>query len=202
MPGFANLAKPPTEKNPVRVVLSDDEYRDLLDVSPDIDWRFKTALVLAHETGHRIGAVCALLWSDVDLENGTVRWRAEHEKNGYEHTTPLTQRAIIALEEARIQHPGIGDAPVLPAPKDASRVVSRHLARSWWKRAEGLAGLEPRRGRAWHSLRRKFASDLMHQPLKTLSQLGGWKTPRIIVECYQHGDEDQMREALADRRQA
>ena len=110
--------KPPMEKNPVRVVLGNDEYRALREVSDGIDWRFSTALVLAHETGHRIGAIRALRWSDVDLEEGTVRWRAEHEKNGYEHRTPLTKEAVAALEEARRQNPSIGDTPVFPAPKD------------------------------------------------------------------------------------
>ena len=194
--------RPPIEKNPVRVVLSEDEYGALCRVSRDVDWRFQTALVLAHETGHRIGAIRALRWSDVDLEEGTVRWRAEHEKNGYEHETPLTGEAIGALEEARRRNPGIGDAPVLPAPKDASRVASRDLMHNWWVKAENLASLEPKPGRGWHFLRRKFASDYMHVPLKTLSDLGGWKTPAIIVECYQQADDGQMRQALADRRRA
>ena len=59
------------------------------------------------------------------------------------------------------------------------------LVRYWWNRAEKLAGLEPRRGRGWHSLRRKFASDLMDQPLKVLCELGGWKTAKTILQCYQ-----------------
>ena len=35
-------------------VLTEDEYRVLLRVSRQVDWRFHVALVLAHETGHRI----------------------------------------------------------------------------------------------------------------------------------------------------
>ena len=52
----------------------------------------------------------------------------------------------------------------------------------WWCRAEKLAGLEPQRGRGWHSLRRKFASDLMDQPLKVLCELGGWKTAKTVLQ--------------------
>jgi integrase len=78
--------------------------------------------------------------------------------------------------------------------------LSRHQARNWWKKAEALAELKPKRGRGWHSLRRKFASDLMHKPLKVLSELGGWKNPQTILICYQHPDQDQLREALQDRR--
>jgi hypothetical protein len=78
--------------------------------------------------------------------------------------------------------------------------LSRHQARNWWKKAEALAELKPKRGRGWHSLRRKFASDLMHKPLKVLSELGGWKNPQTILICYQHPDQEQLREALLDRR--
>ena len=52
----------PTEKNPTRVVLTEEEYRALLEVSRKVDWRFHVALVLAHETGHRIGAIRQLRW--------------------------------------------------------------------------------------------------------------------------------------------
>jgi len=192
--------KTPTEKNPVRVVLPEEEYHALLRVSRKLDWRFHVALVLAHETGHRIGAIRKLRWPDIDLEGGVVRWRAEHEKTGYEHCTPVTAEALDALEEAQSENPGNGDAPVLPASTDASRCAGRSLVRYWWNRAEKLAGLEPQRGRGWHSLRRKFASDLMDLPLKVLCELGGWKTAKTVLQCYQRADEDRLRKALASRR--
>ena len=192
--------KTPTEKNPTRVMLTEVEYQALLRVSRQVDWRFRVALVLAHETGHRINAIRQLRWSDIDLEDGMVQWRAEHEKTGYEHRTPVTVEAIAVLEEARTRNPGIGDAPVLPSPKYPTMPVSRPLARVWWTRAQKLAGLEPKRGRGWHSLRRKFASDLMDQPLKVLCELGGWKTAKTVLQCYQHADEDQLRNALDNRR--
>ncbi len=192
--------KMPTEKNPRRVVLSEEEYQALLGVSRRVDWRFHVALVLAHETGHRIGAIRHLRWTDIDLEAGVIRWRAEHEKTGYEHRTPATPEALAVLEEARRRNPGIGDIPLLPAPRDPSRCAGRTLVRSWWNRAQKLAALEPKRGRGWHSLRRKFASDLMDQPLKVLCELGGWKTAKTVLQCYQRADEGQLRKALEARR--
>ena len=194
--------KAPKEKNPTRVVLTQEEYEALLRVSPQIDWRFRVALVLAHETGHRIGAIRQLRWPDIDLEDNTIRWRAENEKTGYEHRTPTTIEVLAVLEEARMQNPSNGSAPVLPAPKNPSRCLDRSRVRVWWQRAEKLADLEPKRGRGWHSLRRKFASDLMDQPLKVLCELGGWKTPHTILQCYQHADVNRLREALEDRRRA
>ena len=194
--------KAPKEKNPTRVVLTQEEYEALLRVSPQIDWRFRVALVLAHETGHRIGAIRQLRWPDIDLEDNTIRWRAENEKTGYEHRTPTTIEVLAVLEEARMQNPSNGSSPVLPAPKNPSRCLDRSRVRVWWQRAEALAELEPKRGRGWHSLRRKFASDLMDQPLKVLCELGGWKTPHTILQCYQHADVTRLREALEDRRRA
>ncbi len=191
--------KTPTEKNPTRVVLSEEEYQALLGVSREVDWRFHVALVLAHETGHRIGAIRHLRWPDIDLEARAIRWRAEHEKTGYEHRTPMTAEAVAVLEEARERSAGIEVAPVLPAPRDPSRCAGRTLVRFWWNRAQKLAGLEPKRGRGWHSLRRKFASDLMDQPLKVLCDLGGWKTAKTVLQCYQRADEGQLRKALEAR---
>ena len=192
--------KVPKEKNPTRVVLTHAEYEALLRASLAMDWRFRVALVIAHETGHRIGAVRQLQWSDIDMERSTIRWRGENEKTGYEHQTPVTAEVLAVLGEARKRNPGIGDVPLLPAPKDPSRCVSRSLARDWWEKAQALAGLEPTRGRGWHSLRRKFASDLMNQPLKVLCELGGWKSAHTVLQCYQHADENRLRKALKDRR--
>jgi len=74
------------------------------------------------------------------------------------------------------------------------------VARYWWNRAERLAGLDPKRGRGWHSLRRKFASDLMDLPLKVLCELGGWKAAKTVLRCYQQPDEAQLRQAIRSRR--
>ena len=189
----------PSEKNPTRVVLDEEEYQALLGVSRGVNWRFRVALVLAHETGHRIGAIRQLRWSDFDLEAGVVRWRARHEKMGYEHTTPLTAEALAALEEVQRISRGTADAPLIPAGRDPPVSVCRSMARCWWARAEVAAGLEPR---GWHSLRRKFATDPMDLPLKVLCELGGWKNAQTVLRCYQKADEGQLRKALESRRRA
>ena len=191
--------KTPKQKNPTRIVLAEEEYRALLKVSRKVDWRFHVALVLAHETGHRIGAIRHLRWSDIDLEAGIIRWRAEHEKTGYEHSTPVTADALAVLEEAARRKPGSEDGPLLPAPAEPSRCLSHARAYVWWRRAQGQAGLEPKPRRGWHSLRRKFASDLMEQPLKVLCELGGWKTAETVLKCYQRADEARLRKALDSR---
>ena len=71
--------------------------------------------------------------------------------------TPVTTDTPAVLEGAQRENPGIGDAPLRPAPKDPSPCVSRWLSRDWWETAEAPAGLESKRGRGWYFLRRKFA---------------------------------------------
>lgn len=72
--------------------------------------------------------------------------------------------------------------------------------RDWWNAAQKVAGLGdlPRLG--WHSLRRKFANDLRHVPLKDLATLGGWKDTQTLLKCYLKEDEAAMVEALRSRR--
>ena len=50
--------------------------------------------------------------------------------------------------------------------------------------AEKLAGLESKQGRDCHPLRRKFASDLMDQPLNALCELGGWEDAQAVPRCF------------------
>lgn len=190
----------PREENPRRPRLTPEEYGKLVEVAPQVSRSFGLALTLTHETGHRIGAVRLLRWSDVDLTAKTVRWRAENDKIGMEHTTPLTDDAVTALEAARLAQSAIGDAWVFAAPGDASEPCSRHLMRDWWERGALAAKLEPAARRGWHSLRRQFATELKDTPLKDLCALGGWKDPQTVLTCYQQADDETMRNALAQRR--
>jgi integrase len=182
-----------------RPIVTADQYEAMLAIADQFGPTFKLVLILAHETGHRIGAIHQLRWSDVDLVSGNVKWRGEADKIGYEHVTPLTPAALEALHVARKARESIGDGWLASSPTEGVRPISRHLLRDWWQRAQVLAGLPPETGRGWHSLRRLFATELKHTPLKDLCALGGWKSPQTILLCYQRADSVTMREALATR---
>jgi integrase len=192
----------PSEPNPRRPVLDEGEYAAILRVADQVDWRFEVALVLAHDTGHRIGAIRNLQWADIDQSDGTVFWRRENDKIGMEHDTPLTQAALNAIRFASQMNPGNGESWLLPSPKDPSKPCSRNLMKEWWLRAERLAGITHRQGMGWHSLRRKFATDLQQEPLKLLCELGGWKCSQTVLKCYQSAGKAQKRQALQRRQQA
>jgi integrase len=182
-------------------VLTDAQYRALLDASAEVSPAFRLALVLAHETGHRIGSIRLLRWSDVNLDAGRVRWRAENDKLGNEHVTPLEPAAVDALRAAQAAERAIGEAWVFPAPGDPAQPCSRHLLRDWWERGAATAKLPKGERYGWHALRRKFATDLEGTDLRTLQDLGGWKSHHTILQCYQRPDEDRQRAALAARQQ-
>lgn len=176
------------------------EFRRLLEVAPEILPLALPLLVTVYETGHRIGAVRSLSWSDLDLEAGRVRWRGASDKLDFEHTTPLSAEAVAALRAWQRESGALGDVPVFAAPKDPAIPMSRSFARDIWEQLEVAAELPPEKGRGWHSLRRAFADELRGQPLKDLTALGGWKDPMTVVRVYQSATLETQREALEHRR--
>ena len=111
----------------------------------------------------------------------------------------MSEAAGVALEFARTRNPGVGEAPLLPAVRDPSGPMGAREPRNIWRKAEARAGLERRHGRGWHSLRRKFATEIMYEPLSIVCRLGGWKDPETVLKCYQRPDEDDLRDALKRR---
>jgi integrase len=190
----------PKNDSPRRPVLTAEEYDAVRAVAPQVHAQFALAVVLAHATGHRLASIRLLRWSDVDLEARRVRWRADSDKQGYEHITPLNDEAVAALTQAKRERPAIGDAWILPSLRDASKPAQRSTMAKWWRRAETLAKIERIPGRGWHSFRRTFASELRHVPLKDLCDMGGWKSADTVLTCYVAPDEAAQRAAMETRR--
>lgn len=88
----------------------------MLKVTRQISPLFELALELAHETGHGIGSVRLLRWSDIDLDKKTARRRGENDKIGLEHVIAPTAKALKTLKRAWKERPMIGEAWLFPAP--------------------------------------------------------------------------------------
>jgi len=190
----------PKEENPVRERMPEEMYQALRAVAGDVSALFRLAFVLAHDTGHRIGAIRMLRWADVNLETLTIRWREANDKIGFEHTTPLVGESVALLTVAQLTEPGAsGEAFVFPDERTPARACPRDRFYDWWLAAERRAGIPHVAHRGWHSLRRKFATELKDTPLKDLCTLGGWKEPTTILTCYQQADDATMRKALEER---
>jgi integrase len=190
----------PRESSPARPMLSAGEYEKLLTVARAVHPMFELALVVAHETGHRMSAIRHLRWSDVDLATKHIRWRAENDKIDFEHTVPMSDIAAAALQATRNRHGAIGDTWVFPSLRQPKQPLSRHTLIHWWERAATAAKLTLPARTGWHALRRQWTTDLKHDlPLKDLAHLGGWKTTRTVADIYQQPDDVTMRSALARR---
>lgn len=190
----------PHEENPRRPIVTHDEFEQLLASAPSVSPTMQTLLVVANATGHRINSIRLLRWSDIDFQGNTIRWRGEQDKIGHEHVTPMVEAARRALLKHRLRSVATDpDNWVFPAPSNPSQPLSRHLARDWWERTEAGSGIARVPGRGWHSLRRKFATELKGASLKDLCALGGWKDHNIILKCYQQPDPAAMRLALENR---
>jgi integrase len=193
----------PTEANPQRPIITDEEFLNLQTAAKSLGPDVELFLLITHETGHRRTAVGRLRWSDIDFTEparATVRWRSEHDKIGLDHTVPLSKEATEALQLARRRSARIGDGWVFPSPTEPEKPIRSDLLRDWWQKLEKLAGLQRIDRRGWHSLRRKFATELKHDtPLADLCYLGGWKDPNTVLKCYMKPDEKTMRSALSKR---
>jgi integrase len=67
-------------------------------------------VMLARYAGHRGHSIRHLRWSDIDLEVGTIRWRAGNDKIKYEHRNPMHTHLIAFLEVDRARTKAIGDS--------------------------------------------------------------------------------------------
>ena len=137
--------------------------------------------------------------SDVDVERGAIRWREGNDKIGYGHVTPLPDEARDALLRWRSACPAVGDAGVFPSDTQTGEPCSRHVFQDAWRRAAALPELPRAERFGWHSLRRKFATELKQVPLRDLAHLGGWKCAATILTCYQQPAEATQRAGLACR---
>lgn len=191
----------PKEQSPKRAHLTPAQYHKLREIAPRIHPSMPLLLVMAHETGHRAASIRQRGWSDVDLEGTTIRWRAECDKIGYEHTTPLTDEALAALKAEQAKVRAIGDTWIFPSRPDSSKPLSGDAVFNIWKRAAVIAGLPEGERYGWHSVRRQFANELRDVPMKDLLNLGGWKNAATILTCYQKPEEGTQRAALEKRRE-
>ena len=166
----------PSEQSPKRPRLDESRYQAMLAKAPVVHLDFQLAFVLVHETGHRLSSVRHLWVSDVSLPQQLVRWRGEVDKEGNTHVMPLTDEAIGVLESALARGHAVGDVWLFPAERrhgNGEGPRARSTFSKWWWEAEALAGLDHDKRWGWHSLRRKFATELKHIPLKDLCDLGG-----------------------------
>jgi integrase len=197
----------PVESNPKRPVSDDERFERLLAVADSVTTRqgghsvpsyLKDLIILAGETGRRIGSIVALRHSDWLPERGTygtLNWRADADKLRKDWFAPVTPLTRATMEEIAGKRPSVGNAWLFPAPKSDGH-VRVDVASRWLLKAEKLADLEHEPGGGWHAFRRMWATKRKHLPLQDVAAVGGWKDGNTLQKVYQHPDPETM-EAVA-----
>lgn len=87
---------------------------------------------------------------------------------------------------------------VFPAPTNPAKPLGREIFQHALADAATHAKL-PAVG-AWHSLRRKWASEKKHHPQADVLAAGGWspKSAGVLTECYQFADDDAMLAVMSE----
>jgi integrase len=186
----------PKEKNPDRPVMPHDVYLKLLEVAPRVHPLLRLALIIAEGTGRRISAWRNLVWEDINFEAGTIHWRAEHDKRGYDQVVVMSEAVREALAGRQRAQASIGKTAVFPSPKDPMKPCSRHLFDDWMRRAYRLADLRLERRMMWHAIRRKWASERKGYPVKDVAAAGGWRDTGTLLESYQQTDPETIRQVV------
>jgi integrase len=186
----------PKEKNPERPVMSHDVHLKLLEVAPRVHSLLPLALIVAEGTGRRISAWRNPVWDDVNFEAGTIHWRAEHDKKGFEQVVVMSDSVREALAAQQKAQAAIGKTAVFPSPKDPTKACNRHLFDDWLRRAYKLAKIVPQRRGMWHSIRRKWATERKGYPVKDVAAAGGWKTEEVLTTSYQQADAETIKNVV------
>ena len=160
-------------------------------------------LVIAEGTGRRIGAVRQLRYADLLLDqgqHGKVRWRADTDKTRKEWITPISPEVRARLLKVVRARPGLGDAPLFPAPRDPRRPIDHATLRRHLRLAEKAAGVERLPHDSFHGLRRKFVTERKHLPDVDVAHAAGWRSINTMRRSYQRADEAGVLEAILEPR--
>jgi len=182
--------KPPKFNNKVTNDLNLEQTRRLIEVLDGWDNRpAALAFKLSLMTGKRTGEVFSLVWRNVDLEVGFIRFIVKSQTKDDVQHYPISPGVRLILEEA-LKLPRMGSGLVFPSEVD--KVI---LYPKIWDRIKIRARI-PKETRA-HDLRHTFASRLLSERKATLAEvqkLLNHKSPQM-TERYAHLADDAMRRA-------
>ena len=201
-----NLKNPVPEscRKPVEALTRTEQSRLFSSLCCDTDL-FKTAILLCLYTGLRLGEVCALKWTDIDLENGMIRVSSTVQRiyaEGQKTKTslletppksefsrreiPLSPVMADRIQEFKDQETYVfgGRKPVEP------RTMQNHF-----KRITREAGIPDKN---FHILRHTFATNCIEggTDVKSLSEILGHSDVQITLNRYVHPSMDTKRKHM------
>ena len=159
--------------------------------------RLDLALTLAEASGRRLGSIRQLRWDDIDLNRGTIRWRAENDKKGKEWIIPIPSELVEELRAFRLNLGGVFGGLIFPTASDPSRAISRDAFGHWLAAAETKANLPKLDGSLWHAYRRAWATSRKDLPVVDVAAAGGWNDIGTLMKCYQQADDVTLLEVMS-----
>ncbi len=211
----ADSVKPPRVAPPNIKVLDRPQLGHLLEIAKSTS--IGPIVHLAGHTGMRQGEVLAVRWSDVNLDNGTLRVERALEYipgEGIRFKTPKTARSrrtvtlsnslVRALRRARAAQAqrrlsmgeGYGDQDLVFATQTGRPLSPRNVLREFGKLVD-RAGIPKIR---FHDLRHTYATILLNEgvPISVVSERLGHSTPTTTLNVYAHVLPN-VQQALADK---
>jgi integrase len=169
---------------------ADNQLRD-----GEVTW-LKGVILLAVNTGMRIGELCALRWRDVDFENGMITCGAGPDlqtKSGHERAVPMTDEARDVLTQLRSEREGGGY--VLRGVKGGK--LNKTYASKQFKKYVRLAKLPERI--TFHSLRHTAASWMVQNgaPLPMVQAILG-HSDASVTQKYAHHSPDALKHTMQE----
>ncbi len=172
--------------------LAPTEVEALLQAAPLGQWR--AFIYLAASCGLRVGELCNLEWSDVDMEKGmlTVKNRSHWQTKGRKNRVlGLNGRAVGLLQQIRSKRNGL------------PHVFSTLAGRQWrnniqsnFRRVVNRAGIALC---TMHDLRRTFCTEISKKmPPKVLKELAGHSDIRVTEKYYLASAEEEQIKGAAE----
>jgi integrase len=193
----------PEPKERVRELSPDEEARLMAVLNTDLG----AMVEFAELSGQRKTAIVGLLWSNVDLDNKTARFKIKAEADGW-HTIPLTPRMIEIIQsrpkicpqvftyECKRSAPPIrrGDKTLPGRRKGVRYPFSKQGWTREWRAALKAAGIEDFR---FHDLRHTAGSRITRAcgNLKVTQRVLG-HTSIMTTARYAHASDDDIRRAM------
>ncbi len=200
------------DANPRRAVWTYDRFEKILakaeSLTMQVEWHGKRnltpayladILVITEGTGRRIGAVRQLRYQNLRLsegEHGKIAWPADTDKSGKAWLTPISPAVRQRLLKVLRERPGLGAAPLFPAPRNLDEPVGRDTLERLLRRAERAAGVPRLPQDSFHGLRRKWVTERKHLPDVDVAKAGGWRSITTMKRSYQQADEAGVLEVI------
>ena len=212
----ARRATPPAVHAAEIEAPSPDEVRRILAAAEEIEPALASMLLIAALTGARRGELCALRWSDVDLEHATVRiarsvyetagggWAEKTTKTHQARRIGLDDLAVVVLRRHRDSVNALADQLGLVVAPDAfvfsrspsgSEPVRPDTVTRFTKRVADKVGVDTH----LHALRHFSATQAIaagFDPVTVGNRLGH-ADPAITLRVYSHAIEQRDRELAA-----